>query len=404
MLVAFVNGPKRTSPRVPPTIEATDLSSPFSYRRRPCNLREAHWREPSSKSKVKALFETFGMSSILRLNLKKRREFVSMTVSGHTAGEATVERSAGSFPVDLTVIVVSWNTREMTLRCLETLFETTPNLNMRVIVADNGSEDGSADRIAERFPQVDLIRNEGDFGFARANNEAMRRVDSEWVLLLNPDTEVHPNAVANLLAFAKQHPEAGITGGRTVFPDGSLNKTSCWNRMTPWSLFCFLSGLSIVFKRSEFFNPEAIGSWKRDTVRQVDIVTGCFFMISVALWRRLGGFDSRYFMYGEESDMCLRAAALGYRPMITPDAQIMHLGGGAAPKAVRKLQAWKAKATEVRGHWSKPMVPVGLFELWLCCGTRALGSVILGKMKGHSELTSDWLMLWGKRHEWLKGY
>ena len=88
---------------------------------------------------------------------------------------------------------------------------------MRVIVPDNGSEDGSADEVARRFPQVELIRNGEDFGFARANNEAMKRVDSEWVLLLNPDTEVHPNAVNNLLAFSKLHPEAGITGGRTVF-------------------------------------------------------------------------------------------------------------------------------------------------------------------------------------------
>ena len=104
----------------------------------------------------------------------------------------TVATHPARATAELTVIVVTWNTRELTLRCLETLFENTPNLNMRVIVADNGSEDGSADVIAERFPQVDLIRNEGDFGFARANNEAIERVDSEWVLLLNPDTEVHP--------------------------------------------------------------------------------------------------------------------------------------------------------------------------------------------------------------------
>ena len=315
----------------------------------------------------------------------------------------SVESSA-ALPAELTVIVVTWNTRELTLRCLETLFDNTPNLRMRVIVADNGSEDGSADAIAERFPQVDLIRNEGDFGFARANNEAMQRVESEWALLLNPDTEVHPNAINNLLAFSKQHPEAGITGGRTVFPDGSLNPGSAWNKITPWSLFCFFTGLNRIFSQSELFNPEAIGGWKRDTVRHVDVVQGSFYMLPTALWRKLGGFDRRYFMYGEEVDMCLRAAALGYRPMITPDAQIMHLGGAAAPRGVRMLQNWRARATLVRGHWPKLLVPVGLAELWLCCATRAAAVAIRGKLSGRKGQTDDWTMMWANRHDWLKGY
>jgi N-acetylglucosaminyl-diphospho-decaprenol L-rhamnosyltransferase len=329
-----------------------------------------------------------------------------MTASESIAPEATtvVERSAAALQAELTVIVVTWNTRELTLRCLETLFDNTPNLRMQVIVTDNNSEDGSADAIAQRFPQVRLIRNPGDFGFARANNIAMEFVDTEWVLLLNPDTEVHQNAISNLLAFSKNHPEAGITGGRTVFPDGSLNIASAWNKMTPWSLFCSFTGLSVVFSQTTFFNPEAIGGWKRDTERRVDIVQGSFLMIPSALWRRLGGFHPRYFMYGEEADLCLRAAALGYRPMITPNAQIMHLGGAAAPKAVRILQLWRSKATLVRGHWPSPLVPVGLCELWLCCATRRLASLAASKLSGRSNRDDVWREMWEKRNDWLQGY
>jgi N-acetylglucosaminyl-diphospho-decaprenol L-rhamnosyltransferase len=329
-----------------------------------------------------------------------------MAASTSTSAETTttVDRATEASSVELTVIVVSWNTRALTLRCLETLFENTPGLRMRVIVADNNSEDGSADAVAARFPQVTLIRNPHDFGFGRANNEAIKLADTEWLLLLNPDTEVHPNAVNNLLAFSKQHPEAGITGGRTVFRDGSLNFTSCWNKMTPWSLFCFLTGLSRIFSRSAVFNPEAIGGWKRDTVRHVDIVTGCFLMMPTALWKRLGGFDPRYFMYGEEVDLCLRAAALGYRPMITPDAEIMHLGGASAPKGVRAQQSWTSKVTIVRGHWPKLLAPVGVFELWLCCATRSFASVMLGKLSGRSDRSDVWPEMWAKRQEWLKGY
>jgi N-acetylglucosaminyl-diphospho-decaprenol L-rhamnosyltransferase len=125
-------------------------------------------------------------------------------------------------------------------------------------------------------------------------------------------------------------------------------------------------------------------------------------MISTALWRKLGGFDSRYFMYGEEVDLCLRAAALGYRPIITPEAQIMHLGGASAPKGVRILQIWKASL--VCGHWPKLLVPVGLSELWLCCATRALASAMFARFSGQSNGNDDWQMIWATRHDWLKGY
>jgi N-acetylglucosaminyl-diphospho-decaprenol L-rhamnosyltransferase len=317
-----------------------------------------------------------------------------------TETAATVERSSA----ELTVIVVTWNTRELALRCLETLFNNTPYLAMRVIVADNHSEDGSAEAIAERFPQVDLIGNPSNVGFARANNGAVEVVVSEWVLLLNPDTEVRLSAINNLLSFSKQHPEAGVTGGRTVFPDGSLNPASAWNKMTIWSLFCFLTGLNRLLKQSEIFNPEAIGGWKRDTVRHVDIVQGSFFMLPTALWMRLGGFDRRYFMYGEEADMCLRAAALGYSPMITPDAEIVHLGGASAPEGVRMLQNWTSKSTLIRDHWPKALVAVGLFELWLSCANRALAAAALAKLSGRTRKNSDWSMMWTKRHEWMKGY
>ena len=327
-----------------------------------------------------------------------------MSDSAATQTTSKIEPGASPSPAELTVVVVSWNTRELTLRCLETLFDTTPDVSMWVIVADNNSADGSADAIAARFPQVRLIRNRENLGFARANNEAIKWVDSEWLLLLNPDTEVHPNAIKALLAFSKQHPEAGITGGRTVFPDGSLNMASCWNKMSSWSLFCSFTGLSRVFSRTTLFNPEAIGGWKRDSVRHVDIVVGCFLMIQPALWKRLGGFDPRYFMFGDDADLCLRAAALGYRPMITPDAQIMHRVGASSPKPVKMLQLWRAKATLVRGHWPKLLAPIGLGELWLCCATRSLGAAMLGKLSGRSSRYDVWREMCAKRHDWLKGY
>jgi GT2 family glycosyltransferase len=307
--------------------------------------------------------------------------------------------------VELTIIMISYNTRDLTLKSLETVFANTYDISMRVVLLDNDSKDGSADAVATHFPQVSLVRNPENVGFARANNLVAESVTTEWMLLLNPDTETHPGAITNLLAFAKAHPEAGITGGRTVFPDGSLNIASCWGRVTPWSLFCTTFGLTNLFPNSEFFNPEAMGGWKRDSVRQVDIVVGCFFMIRTELWRELNGFDSRYFMYGEEADLCLRAARLGYRPMITPDAQIMHLVGASAGKRGDKIASvMKAKATLIRDHWNRELVPIGIAQLWMWGATRRVFSLILGVTLGKEELREHWRRIWARRHDWLAGY
>lgn len=305
---------------------------------------------------------------------------------------------------EVTVIVVSYNTRDLTIRAIETLFETTRDVTLRVIVWDNASSDGSAEAIAARFPGIEVIAHDENLGFGEANNRVAAMADSEWILLLNPDTETHEGAVQNLLAFAKAHPEAGIVGGRTVFRDGSLNIASCWNRMTVWSLFCAAFGLNRVFPDSEFFNPEAIGGWKRDSVRNVDIVVGCFFLIRRELWNRLGGFNSRYFMYGEEADLCLRAAEIGYTPMITPDAQIMHLVGAASSKREEKvIRLLRSKATLIRDHWPRYRQFAGRALVWAWVANRyvaARGLALAGR-KGRLDY---WRTIWRARHDWMKGY
>ncbi|GAB4384125.1 MAG: hypothetical protein Kow0045_07470 [Albidovulum sp.] len=308
---------------------------------------------------------------------------------------------------ELTVVIVSYNTRDLTLVALRSLLATTRRTSMRVIVFDNASQDGSADAIAAAFPGVELIRSAENLGFARANNEVIARATSEWILLLNPDTECHEGAVDNLMAFARAHPEAGIYGGRTVFPDGRLNIASCWNRITPWSSFCRMTGLFSLFSGSEFFNPEGIGGWKRDTVRHVDIVVGCFMLLRRELWNRLGGFDLKYFMYGEEADLCLRARRLGFHPMITPDAEIMHIVGAAMNVQSDKLApVHKARATLIRDHWPAWQVPFGLAMMWLGVGARVIGTSLVGAVVGGrvAQRARAYRAFWAKRRDWLGGY
>ncbi len=308
---------------------------------------------------------------------------------------------------ELTIIIVSFNTKTLTLTCLSTLFANTHVARFHVVVFDNASSDGSADAIAQQFPQVELIRSKQNIGFAAANNHVAQIAKSEWLLLLNPDTEVFHAAIDNLLAFAKDNPQAGITGGRTVFPDGSLNIASCWMRITPWSMFCLATGLTTMFRNSPFFNPEAIGGWQRDNIREVDIVVGCFLMIPRHVWIELEGFRPKYFMYGEEADLCLRARKLGYRPAITPDAEIMHLVGASSPKIADKTAlSAKARMTLMSDHWHRSLIPFGRAMLWAWAALRLVAAkvlTIIAPQKGKAVF-QKWQSVWQKRDFWLAEY
>lgn len=321
--------------------------------------------------------------------------------------DRTVLRAGERIP-ELTVIMVSFNTRDLTVIALETLLANAGDVSMEIVLWDNASTDGSADKVAERFQdKVRLVRSAENLGFAAANNAAAAEARTPWLLLLNPDTETHPRAIEHLLSFAKAHPEAGIVGGRTVFADGSLNIASCWNRMTIWSLFCRVAGLSRLFPNSLLLNPEGIGGWHRDSVRHVDIVVGCLFMTRKKVWDELGGFREKYFMFGEEADLCLRAAKLGYRPMITPDAQIVHhVGASYAESAERTIKVLKGQITLIGDHWHRLSQPLGVGLLLVLAASRAAAEALQAlRPKGQqSRSQRPWKTVWSRRREWLAGY
>jgi len=175
--------------------------------------------------------------------------------------------SAGAVEMDVSILVISYNTCDLTLACLESVFKETRQVTFEVILLDNASADGSADAVAERCPQVRLMRSGQNLGFAKGNNVAAREAQGEYLLLLNSDTVVLDGAIDKVVSFARSRPDTGIVGGRTYFGDGSLNPTSCHGRPTPWSLLCMGLGLSSVFRGSRLFDPESIGGWRRDSVR-----------------------------------------------------------------------------------------------------------------------------------------
>lgn len=307
---------------------------------------------------------------------------------------------------DISIVVVSYNTREMTLACLRSIGEQTREASHEVIVVDNASGDGSAEAIAAEHPGLQLIALDENIGFARANNLAAEQARGRRLLLLNPDTVVLDRAIDELVAFADAHPRAGVWGGRTLFADGTLNPTSCWGRMTVWNLLCRTLGLTALFPRSERFNSETYGDWQRDTVREVDIVTGCLLLIDRSLWQRLDGFQARYFMYGEEADLCLRARKRGAAPLLTPEATIVH-HGSASDTGNKAVSVAAARMTLIREHWTPLRRRLGIALSWSSALTHHLGYGLATRLLSRPGLRAQADLhreVWLERRRWLPGY
>ena len=311
-------------------------------------------------------------------------------------------------PIDVSIIVVSYNTSSLTLESLRSVISESKNLNYELLVIDNNSTDDSVANIERYCPKAEVISLSKNIGFAAANNLAATKAQGRYLLLLNPDTVVKNNAIERLLSFAKTYPNAKIWGGRTIFPDGTLNPTSCWSRMTLWNTFCRATGLTGLLPTSEFFNAESYGRWQRDCIRQVDIVSGCFFLITRDLWDHLGGFDPAFFMYGEEADLCLRARNFGALPMITPEATIVHLGGASEKTQAGKLiKLLSAKATLIQRHFPARQISLAISFLMAWPLTRSLAFQFLAKLLRRQSLqqkADTWQKVWQQRAHWARGW
>lgn len=315
---------------------------------------------------------------------------------------------SASVQPELSILIVSYNTAELTLACLDSVVAETQATAYEIIVVDNASSDASADAIAAAHPEVRLIRSDENMGFARANNVAAQIAKGDLLLLLNPDTLVLDGAIDRLVAFRKARLEARIWGGHTIFADGSLNPSNCWRRMGLWSLFCRAAGLTGLFPKSELFNAEAYGGWLRDTEREVDIVTGCFFLIERRFWETLGGFDPLFFMYGEEADLCLRARLLGARPRITPDARIVHYGGASERvRADKMVRLSRAKVSLLARHMPAGLRGAGIFLYRLWPLSRMLAYRVAMLVRPSDRFAGQhatWSEIWQRRHEWQQGF
>ncbi|MEO0964985.1 MAG: glycosyltransferase family 2 protein [Planctomycetota bacterium] len=237
--------------------------------------------------------------------------------------------AADATPPDLSVVIVSYNTREMTLECLDTLAEALTRLDAEVFVVDNASTDGSVDAVRAAYPDAVVIANDDNAGFGAANNQAFARAAGRYLLLLNSDAFPEPGALEALVAFAERHPDAGVVGPRTLCPDGSLQQ-SCFHYPSPWLAWRENLWLHRLMRRHPRFGD--MGAWPHDEVREVDFVIGACMLVRRDAYDAVGGFDERFFMYAEESDWQKRIGAAGFGVWFTPDAVVTHIGGASGAK------------------------------------------------------------------------
>ncbi|MCA9971002.1 MAG: glycosyltransferase family 2 protein [Anaerolineales bacterium] len=250
--------------------------------------------------------------------------------------------------MDLSIIIVSWNTADLLQACLASVYAHAPCCAYDVWVVDNASTDDSAGMVRQQFPQAQLIANTDNVGFARANNQAIAASRGRYVLLLNPDTEVKPGALQALVDFLDAHPRAGAAGSMLLNPDESL-QPSCHPMPTLAREFWRLFHLDVVWSYGRY----AMQRWDTAVPRDVDVIQGASFLIRRAIVDRIGFLDGDYFMYSEEVDLCYRLQKHGWRLYWVPASRVIHYGGQSTRLVAEKmfLELYRGKVMFFRKHY-----------------------------------------------------
>jgi len=234
--------------------------------------------------------------------------------------------------MDVSIIIVSWKVKELLRENLKALFRSTGDLSFEVFVVDNHSADGTLEMVAKEFPQVNLIANNYNAGFAAANNQAMEMAQGDFILLLNPDMRVFPDTLLKMHAFMKKNKEVGVASCRLVDEEGgNIDHV----RKFP----TFLNQLAVVLKIPHIFpgvlNNYLMKGFDYDREAEVDSVRGAFFMISREVIDAIGKLDPIYFIWFEEVDYCMRVKSAGRKVVYTPEAKCIDYVGKSFSQVAR---------------------------------------------------------------------
>lgn len=291
---------------------------------------------------------------------------------------------------DLGIVIVNWNTCDYLQRCLQTLF-ASEGVSYRVVVVDNASQDGSTEMVRQHFPQAEVIASEENLGYPKGNNLGLRAlgyrgagdVDIDaprYALLLNPDTELPPDALARMVAFMDSRLDVGVAGPKLILPDGSLDKACRRGFPTPAVAFYHYAGLARLFPKSKRFGRYNMTFADPDDELEVDSVVGAYMQVRKACIEAVGLLDETFFMYGEDLDWAYRIKQAGWRVWYYPQVTVHHVKRAASRKSQRApREFWRAMLIFYRKHY-RSRTPIWLHSLILTAllakGGRALWSEI----------------------------
>lgn len=250
----------------------------------------------------------------------------------------------------VSVIVVSWNAREYLIRCLASLTTEACRYPMEIIVVDNASSDGSAEWVAYSYPNVLLIRNSENLGFAKANNIAIATSTGRYLCFVNSDVKVLPNCITSLVDYCEEHPTAGMVGPRVIGGDAKLQR-SCRGFPSVWNMFCRALALDTLFPRKKMFTGYSLTHWAQDCLRSVDVLFGCFWLVRRQALTEVGLLDEDLFIYGEDVDWCKRFWIHHWQVVFVPWGEAIHYGGASSSNSPIRFDIERQKAD--LQYWKK---------------------------------------------------
>jgi N-acetylglucosaminyl-diphospho-decaprenol L-rhamnosyltransferase len=281
--------------------------------------------------------------------------------------------------IDLGIVIVNWNTRDYLKKCLETVLASQGDFSYEVVVVDNASSDGSPEMVRETFPEVRLIVSETNGGFSYGNNLGLRALGYDdngqvaadaprYALLLNPDTEVPPEALYDMVKFMDSRPEVGMAGPKLLLPDGQLDRACRRSFPTPIVSLYHFSGLAKLFPNSPRFARYNMTFADPDEEIEVDSVVGAYMQVRREAIEAVGLLDETFFMYGEDLDWAYRVKAAGWKVIYHPKVTVWHVKRAASRRSQKaQLEFYRAMLIFYRKHfrtttplWLHSLVMLGL--------------------------------------------
>ncbi|WP_090811943.1 glycosyltransferase family 2 protein [Paenibacillus sp. 276b] len=284
--------------------------------------------------------------------------------------------------VDVSIIIVNYNTRQLTLDCLASVYASQISYQYEIIVLDNASRDDSVQAIQKAYPDVRMIANNDNTGFAVANNQGMKVAKGRYILLLNSDTVVQPDTLQTMVGFMDRRPEMGASGCKVILPDGSLDKACKRGFPTPSASFYYAFGISRLFPERPKFNQYQLGHLSPDDEYPVDCLVGAFMLVRRETIEQVGGLDETFFMYGEDIDWCYRIKEAGWGIFYYPRTYIVHYKGGSARRKPLKITYEFHRAMWVfhRKHYAKKYNSITNAAVWMGISLKFTLSLLSSKL------------------------